>query len=108
LRTAVVCSKIVNERQRHGSRRIRLDLMNGMHITVLNTVADDSRTRLSGALAPQRLHTAAGSHQCFFGHLGAAVHLVLRKTVFPPTPGAAGGRDAPRVPSGGRRSSEDA
>jgi hypothetical protein len=29
--------------------------MNGMHITVLTTVADDSRTRLSGGLAPQRL-----------------------------------------------------
>jgi hypothetical protein len=55
LRIAIVCSKIVNERQRHGSRRFRLDLMNGMHITVLTTVADDSRTRLSGGLAPQRL-----------------------------------------------------
>jgi hypothetical protein len=54
LRIAIVCSKIVIERQRHGSRRIRLDLMNGMHITVLTTVADDSRTRLSGGLAPQR------------------------------------------------------
>jgi hypothetical protein len=32
-----------------------LDLMNGMHITVLTTVADDSRTRLLGGLAPQRL-----------------------------------------------------
>jgi len=29
--------------------------MNGMHITVLTTVADDSRTMLSGGLAPQRL-----------------------------------------------------
>jgi hypothetical protein len=55
LRIAIVCSKIVNERQRHGSRRIRLDLMNGMHIAVLTTVADDSRTRLSVGLAPQRL-----------------------------------------------------
>jgi hypothetical protein len=55
LRIAIVCSKIVNERQRHGSRRIRLDLMNGMHITVLTTVADDPRTMLSGGLAPQRL-----------------------------------------------------
>jgi len=54
-RIAIVCSKIVNERQRHGSRRIRLDLMNGMHITVLTTVADDPRTMLSGGLAPQRL-----------------------------------------------------
>jgi len=29
--------------------------MNGMHIAVLTTVADDSRTMLSGGLAPQRL-----------------------------------------------------
>jgi hypothetical protein len=29
--------------------------MNGMHITVLTTVADDPRTMLSGGLAPQRL-----------------------------------------------------
>jgi hypothetical protein len=28
--------------------------MNGMHITVLTTVADDPRTMLSGGLAPQR------------------------------------------------------
>jgi hypothetical protein len=28
--------------------------MNGMHVTVLTTVADDPRTRLSGGLAPQR------------------------------------------------------
>jgi hypothetical protein len=55
LRIAIVCSKIVNERQRHGNRRIRLDLMNGMHIPVLTTVADDPRTMLSGGLAPQRL-----------------------------------------------------
>jgi hypothetical protein len=29
--------------------------MNGMLITVLTTVADDPRARLSGGLAPQRL-----------------------------------------------------
>jgi len=29
--------------------------MNGMHITVLTTVADDPRTMLSDGLAPQRL-----------------------------------------------------
>jgi hypothetical protein len=29
--------------------------MNGMHITVLTTVADDPRTMLSGGLAPQWL-----------------------------------------------------
>jgi hypothetical protein len=57
LRIAIVCSKIVNERQRHGSRRFRLDLMNGMRIAALTTVADDSRTMLSGGLAPQRPQT---------------------------------------------------
>jgi len=55
LRIAIVCSKIVKERQRHGKRRIRLDLMNGMRLTPLTTVADDSRTMLSGGLAPPRL-----------------------------------------------------
>jgi hypothetical protein len=59
LRIAIVCSKIVNERQRHGSRRIRLDLMNGMRLTPLTTVADDPRTMLSGGLAPQRLSPRA-------------------------------------------------
>ncbi len=29
--------------------------MNGMHITVLTTVADDPRTMLLGGLAPQQL-----------------------------------------------------
>jgi hypothetical protein len=55
LRIAIVCSKTFNERQRDGSRRIRLDLIDGMHIAVLTTVADDPRTLLSGGLAPQRL-----------------------------------------------------
>jgi len=31
--------------------------MNGMHITVLTTVADDPRTMLSGGLAPRRRNT---------------------------------------------------
>ena len=57
LRIAIVCSKIVNERQRHGNRRIRLDLSNGMHIAALTTVADDSRTMLTSGLAPQRRTT---------------------------------------------------
>jgi len=57
LRIAIICSKIVNERQRYGSRRIRLDLMNGMRLTPLTTVADDSRTMLSGGLAPGRPET---------------------------------------------------
>jgi len=50
--------------------------MNGMHITVLTTVADDPRTMLSGGLAPLRLSPLRRSHQCYFGHVGAAVHLV--------------------------------
>jgi hypothetical protein len=41
------CSIIVNERQRHGKRRFRLDLSNGMRLAPLTTVADESRTMLS-------------------------------------------------------------
>jgi hypothetical protein len=59
LRIAIVCSKIVNEWQRHGMRRIRLDLLNGMRIAALTTVADESRTMLSIGLAIAR--TIAGS-----------------------------------------------
>jgi hypothetical protein len=54
LRIAIVCSKIVNERQRHGKRRIRLDLLNGMRLAPLATVADDSRTMLINGLAHAR------------------------------------------------------
>jgi len=50
----MACSNIVDERQRHGKRRYRLDLLNGMRIAALTTVADDSRTMLSRGLAPQR------------------------------------------------------
>jgi hypothetical protein len=46
---------MVDERQRHGKRRFRLDLTNGMRLTPLATVADDSRTMLLSGLAPQRL-----------------------------------------------------
>ena len=52
--------------------------MNGMHIAVLTTVADDPRTILSGGLAPQRLLPLRRSHHCIFGHLGAAIHLVTQ------------------------------
>ena len=52
--------------------------MNGMHISVLTTVADDPRTRLSGGFAPQRLSPLLSSHQCYFGHLGAAVHFLTQ------------------------------
>jgi len=59
LRIAIDCSKIVNERQRHGKRRNRLDLLNGMRIAALTTVTDESRTMLSSGLAAAR--TNAGS-----------------------------------------------
>jgi hypothetical protein len=58
-RIAIVCSKIVNERQRHGKRRTRLDLTNGMRIAALTNVTDESRTMLSSGLATAR--TNAGS-----------------------------------------------
>jgi hypothetical protein len=47
-------STIVDERQRHGKRRIRLDLSNGMRIAALTNVTDDSRTMLRDGLAPRR------------------------------------------------------
>jgi hypothetical protein len=50
----MACSTIVDERQRHGKRRIRLDLSNGMRLAPLATVADDSRTMLSNGLATRR------------------------------------------------------
>jgi len=83
LRIAIVCSKIVNERQRHGKRRNRLDLLNGMRIAALTTVADDSRTMLSSGLATAR--TNAGS-------VMSALPLTLyRIDVSLPTPGPAAG-----------------
>jgi hypothetical protein len=54
LRIAIVCSKIVDERRRHGKRQIRLDLSNGMRLAPLATVADDSRTMLINGLAQAR------------------------------------------------------
>jgi hypothetical protein len=59
LRIAIAFSRIVNERQRHGKRRIRLDLLNGMRIAALTTVTDESRTMLTSGLAYAR--TNAGS-----------------------------------------------
>jgi hypothetical protein len=50
----MACSNIVDERQRLGKRRIRLDLLNGMRITALTTVADESRTMLNNGLAKAR------------------------------------------------------
>jgi len=52
--------------------------MNGMRIAALTNVNDDSRTMLSGGLASKRLSPLQCSHQCFFGHFGAAVHLVTQ------------------------------
>jgi hypothetical protein len=51
------CSIIVNERQRHGKRRFRLDLSNGMRLAPLTTVADESRTMLRSGLATVALRT---------------------------------------------------
>jgi hypothetical protein len=59
VRIAIVCSKIDHEQQRHGKRRTRLDLMNGMRIAALTNVTDDSRTMLSSGLVTA--HTNAGS-----------------------------------------------
>jgi hypothetical protein len=59
VRIAIVCSKIENERQRHGKRRIRLDLRNGMRNKALTNVTDESRTMLLSGLAEAR--TNAGS-----------------------------------------------
>jgi len=44
-------STIVDEWQRYGKRRSRLDLSNGMRLTPLTTVADESRTMLKSGLA---------------------------------------------------------
>jgi hypothetical protein len=59
VRIAIVCSKIDNERQRHGKHRIRLDLTNGMRLAPLTNVTDESRTMLTSGLATAR--TNAGS-----------------------------------------------
>jgi hypothetical protein len=50
----MACSNIVDERQRLGKRRIRLDLLNGMRIAALTTVADESQTMLVNGLARAR------------------------------------------------------
>ena len=57
LRTVMACSNSVDERQRHGKRRIRLHLTNGMRIAALTNVADDSQTMLLGGLALWRPQT---------------------------------------------------
>jgi hypothetical protein len=83
LRIAIVCSKIVNERQRHGKRRNRLYLLNGMRIAALTTVGDDSRTMLSSGLASAR--TNAGSVK------SALPFAFYRIDVSPPSAGPATG-----------------
>jgi hypothetical protein len=50
----MACSNIVDERQRHGKRRIRLDLSSGMRIAALTNVAGDSRTMLNSGLTARR------------------------------------------------------
>ncbi|MDF3834336.1 hypothetical protein P3W85_15440 [Cupriavidus basilensis] len=52
MRIALACSTIVDERRRHGKRRIRLDLSNGMRLAPLATVVDDSRSVLGCGLTP--------------------------------------------------------
>ena len=54
-----------------GNVEIRLDLSNGMRITALTNVADESRTMLSGGLA-------YSSHQWGVGHIGTAVHFLAQ------------------------------
>jgi hypothetical protein len=54
LRIVIPYLTIVDERQRHARRRSRLDLLNGMRLTPLTTVADDLRTMLRDGLAPRR------------------------------------------------------
>jgi hypothetical protein len=47
----MACSNIVDERQRHGKRRNRLNLSNGMRcLAALTTVTDESRTKLCDGL----------------------------------------------------------
>jgi hypothetical protein len=53
----MACSTIVDERQRHGKRRIRLDLSNGMRLAPLTNVVDDSRTMLNSGLTARCLLT---------------------------------------------------
>jgi hypothetical protein len=60
---------MVDERRSHGKRRIRLELLNGMHIAALATVADETRTMLHNGLAH-------GSHQWAVGHRGTADRVV--------------------------------
>jgi hypothetical protein len=50
----MICPTIVDERQRHGKRRNRLDLSNGMRLAPLTNVTDDSRTMLRDGLTPRR------------------------------------------------------
>jgi hypothetical protein len=44
-----------------------------MRIAALTNVADDSRTMLSGGLGSTVTGITASSHQCYFGHRGAAI-----------------------------------
>ncbi|MGP1684051.1 MAG: hypothetical protein ACTS8S_17160, partial [Giesbergeria sp.] len=76
----MACSIMVSERQRHGKRRNRLDLSNGMRLTPLTNVTDESRTMLRTGLT-----TGAGlrrrSHHRVVG-LAALPFAFLRQSVF--------------------------
>jgi hypothetical protein len=49
-----------------------------MRIAALTNVADDPRTMLTSGLTQQWRSTAVSSHQCYFGHRGAAIHLLAQ------------------------------
>ena len=59
--------------------------MNGMHITVLSTVADDTETLLLGGLAPQRLQSPRARSNAL-SVISALPITMQRKIVSPPTP----------------------
>ena len=61
--------------------------MNGMHITVLTTVADDPRTMLSGGIAPQRLKPLRARTNAF-SVISALPFTLYLRNVSPRTPGA--------------------
>jgi hypothetical protein len=49
-----------------------------MRIAALTNVADDSRTMLSGGLGSTVTGITASSHQCYFGHRGAAIRFLAQ------------------------------
>jgi hypothetical protein len=55
-----------------------------MRLTPLATVTGDSRTMLFNGLATRRAN-AVSSHQCMFGHLGAAALFIALPAESPPS-----------------------